>query len=248
MNRYLATIGIFLASTFSLWNTANAGELFHSGFVAMDDEVKIYYEAMGQGEPLLLIHGGDTLVQGSPYSSSVFKASGSWDPQFEVLSKSYKVIRFDIRGFGKSGSVEPHPIDNWKWGEPEHPTISDVTKLLDFLEIEKFHVLGLSIGSAIAAQLVVFHPERVNKLMLVSPWAEHTFKFFSPDQVEALNHLKDKTLLVIGANDYRAIAETKKGAKQGYEPRTELVENAAHFVNTDQPDNFTEIVLKFFGD
>ncbi len=53
----------------------------------MDDGVKIYYETMGQGEPLLLIHGGDTLVRGNPYSSSVFKASGSWDPQFEKLSK-----------------------------------------------------------------------------------------------------------------------------------------------------------------
>jgi alpha-beta hydrolase superfamily lysophospholipase len=50
---------------------------------------KLYYELAGQGHPLVLIHGGQM-------------DSRIWDEQFALFAKSYRVIRYDFRGFGRS--------------------------------------------------------------------------------------------------------------------------------------------------
>ncbi len=234
-------------SNFSIFDqSVNAAETSKPGYLTMSDGTNIFYEVSGKGEPLLLIHGGDTLETKKPYSSSVFKAGASWESQFKAFSRYFKVIRFDIRGFGKSDAVKPHPIDSWSWKNAEDRTLSDVVELLNALKIENTHVLGLSIGSAVAGKLTASFPDKINKLMLVSPWYDHTFTFSSEQQVKELNKLKDKTLLVVGKKDGYSLNETKAGKERGYEPETIVVENASHFVNSDQPEVFNKIALDHF--
>ena len=91
-------------------------------------------------------------------------ASGSsWRLQFPAFEKAgYKLIVPDLRGFGQS----PYP---------GHTTIAemagDVLQLLDHLQIEKAHVVGISLGGTVALQFALDAPDRVHKLVLVNTFA-----------------------------------------------------------------------------
>ncbi len=215
------------------------------GYIKMSDGINLYYEVTGEGSPVLLIHGGDVYTFKKPYSSSSFKGLSSWEPQVQEISKNYRVIKFDIRGFGKSKVSGVHPIDSWSWKELEDRTVTDVVELLKNLDIQNTNVIGLSIGSGIAAQFSVFHPELIDKLILVSPWRGHTFTFFSDKQKKNIESLHDKTLLIIGGNDRSAITEANNAKRLGYNPQREIINNAGHFVNSDKPNVFNKLVLGF---
>ena len=104
----------------------------------------MYYEAAGQGQPLVLIHGG--LVH-----------SGLWDDQFEVFAEQYRTVRYDVRGFGKS-----------KVPAAYYSNHGDLRDLLDSLGIERAGVLGLSMGGAIAIDFTLAYPDRVAALIPVA--------------------------------------------------------------------------------
>ena len=107
----------------------------------------LYYERRGAGEPLLLIQGlgGNSLHWGEGFLSG--------------LEDSFELILFDNRGAGRSGPL----------GEGEH-TIADLASdalgLLDALEIESAHVVGISMGGMVAQELVLAAPQRVRTLTL----------------------------------------------------------------------------------
>ena len=106
------------------------------------DETKIYYETIGEGHPLVLIHGGllDRRI---------------WDEQFRVFAEHYKVIRYDLRGFGKSDMPKKTFYH-----------IDDLYNLLKFLSVDETYIVGLSLGGSIAIQLTIEHPEMVDGLVL----------------------------------------------------------------------------------
>jgi len=108
--------------------------------------VDIGYKIVGQGEPLLMIMG---------YAGTM----DVWDPALvQSLAQSYQVILFDNRNMGYSSS------------SPETVTITlmaqDALGLLDALGVESAHVLGWSMGSVIAQEMVLDQPVKVDKLML----------------------------------------------------------------------------------
>lgn len=109
-------------------------------------DIDISYRAMGSGQPLLLITG---------YSATM----DMWDPVvLKELSSRYKVIIFDNRGIGKTtASDKPFTIELFA---------EDTIGLMDALKIKKAHVLGWSMGSFIATELSLRHPDRVGKLIL----------------------------------------------------------------------------------
>lgn len=119
---------------------------FYSGMADVNG-TSIFYEVAGQGHPLVLIHSG--------YSNRKL-----WDDQFEVLAQSYKVIRYDVRGYGDSAVVTTDT--------PLYADWQDLYGLLQFLEIEKTYLLGLSGGGAIAIDFTLGHPTMVDALLLVS--------------------------------------------------------------------------------
>lgn len=205
----------------------------------VSDGTNISYEVAGDGFPLVLIHGGEE-------SETGFKGKASWDPQFDEFAKSFKVIRFDIRGFGESSLVGEHPLGSWSWGEKEHRATTDLVELMDYLGIQKAHICGLSIGSGIAAQLAVFHPGKVEKLILVSPWLGQTFPE-DQGQMERLKMLSSKTLLTGGADDMQYLIESGAAEDAGYHPTQWTIDDAGHFCNSDQPEQFNTNLLVFLS-
>ncbi len=107
----------------------------------------LYYEVEGEGHPFVMVHGG--LVD-----------RRLWDEQFDVFAQHYKMIRFDMRGFGDSGlykaDMAPFRLDD------------DLYELLRFLGIEKTYVMGLSMGGAVAIDFTLAHPEMVDALIPVA--------------------------------------------------------------------------------
>ena len=112
------------------------------------DDIKINYKQMGNGFPLVMIHGLNDNLE-------------NWDPNLiRELSKKYRLILFDVPGSGRS------ELSN---KEPSIKLFAEETSsLLDILGISKAHVLGLSLGGMIAQEIVLNYPEKVEKLILCS--------------------------------------------------------------------------------
>jgi pimeloyl-ACP methyl ester carboxylesterase len=105
----------------------------------------LYYETKGGGDSVVLIHGGQMDRR-------------MWDAQFDLFAKQYRVIRYDIRGFGKS-DVPAKPYSD----------ASDLHRLLQHLRVKKATPIGLSLGAAIAMDFALVHPEMVDSLIPVCP-------------------------------------------------------------------------------
>ena len=112
--------------------------------IASVNGTELYYEIAGEGHALILIHGGAV-------------DNRAWDEQFAVFSQHHKVVRYDLRGAGQSGNRE-EPFSNSE----------DLYALLNYLNIDKTYLLGISRGGGIAYDLTLEHPEMVDALILVS--------------------------------------------------------------------------------
>lgn len=132
-------------------------DLTKTGFVGVG-ETMLYYEELGEGYPLVMLHGG-------------FLDRGMWDPQFEIFAKYYRVIRYDARNHGKSERV-PGPYSHF----------DDLAKLLEQLKIQKAALMGLSLGGRTIIDFSIAHAEKVSTIVLASPGASG-YEFTS----EALN-------------------------------------------------------------
>jgi 3-oxoadipate enol-lactonase len=109
-------------------------------------EVELSYERAGSGPPLLAIMG----MSGTRLS---------WGESFlGALRESFETIAYDHRGVGESSRLE------------EPFTITDLARdaigLLDVLELDSVHVLGISMGGMVAQELALAHPERIRSLVL----------------------------------------------------------------------------------
>ena len=108
--------------------------------------IKLRYKFKGEGYPTFLIHG--------------FAKKEFWIGQINALSEEFKVIWFDNRGVGESDRPnEPYTMKM---------LVEDLKGLMDFLNIQKAHLIGHSLGSFIAQNFTLTYPERVNKLILMS--------------------------------------------------------------------------------
>jgi 2-hydroxy-6-oxonona-2,4-dienedioate hydrolase len=114
-----------------------------SGFVNIVN-AKIYYEMAGEGIPIVMIHAG-------------VADSRQWDNEFTAFAERYQVIRYDMRGYGKS-----EPVD----GEFSH--LSDLVALLDAVEIHgPLVIMGCSMGGGLAMDFALAFPSRVQALIMV---------------------------------------------------------------------------------
>ena len=105
---------------------------------------QLYYEVTGTGQSILLIHAG-------------VADCSMWNDQFDLFSRSYQVIRYDTRGFGKS-RTETTGFSNRQ----------DILDLLNHLGVDKAVVIGISRGGQIAIDFTIEHPERVSALIPVA--------------------------------------------------------------------------------
>ena len=115
-----------------------------SGFADING-AQLYYEVKGTGHPLLLVHAG-------------VADSRMWDAQVEAFSDVYQVIRFDLRGFGRS-NMPSGTFSNYE----------DIRALLDYLEIKSVYLLGISFGGLVALDFALVYPDYVKALVLGAP-------------------------------------------------------------------------------
>src|SRR5258705_2579993 len=114
-----------------------------SGFVNID-EAHIDYETAGKGTLFVMIHGG-------------VADSRQWNNEFALFAQDYQVLRYDMRGYGKS-----EPVD----GEFSH--MSDLVSVLNILELqEPLIMMGCSMGGGLAMDFALTHPSRVKALIMV---------------------------------------------------------------------------------
>jgi pimeloyl-ACP methyl ester carboxylesterase len=106
----------------------------------------LYYEEAGEGEPLLMVMGLGTDHFG-------------WMLQVPELSKHYRVITFDNRDVGQSKQADgPYEVADMA---------RDTLALADHLELDAFHLLGMSMGGTIAQEMALMAPDRLMTLTLV---------------------------------------------------------------------------------
>jgi pimeloyl-ACP methyl ester carboxylesterase len=123
---------------------AQPGEQIAHGFAPVHG-TRLYYELQGTGPPVVLIHGGQL-------------DSRMWDEQVAAFAPHYRVIRYDVRGYG--GSFQPGSL---------YSDAEDLDGLLDYLEVDAAHIVGLSLGGRIAIDFALARPARVLSLTLAGP-------------------------------------------------------------------------------
>lgn len=108
----------------------------------------LYYEIHGEGSPLVLVPGGMLTID--------LNFAGL----IPALAQKHQVVALDLQGHGRTADIDREitPANS----------ASDVVALLDHLGIDRAHVLGHSMGAAVAMELAVSHPTRVRSLVPVS--------------------------------------------------------------------------------
>ena len=114
--------------------------------------VALYYEATGQGVPVVLCHefAGDLRA---------------WEPQVRFLARRYRVVAFNYRGYPPS-DVPEEPGAYSPGG-----LVADLLGLLDGLELDRVHLAGLATGGNLVLNFAIAHPERVRSLIVAGAGA-----------------------------------------------------------------------------
>jgi pimeloyl-ACP methyl ester carboxylesterase len=112
-------------------------------------DVRFHYRETGTGQPVILLHG---------FSRSIADWSGLGDS----LARDHRVIVLDERGHGQS----THFTDPARYGRG---MADDVIRLMDHLHLQRAHLVGHSMGAAVAANAAVRHPDRVASVVLLAP-------------------------------------------------------------------------------
>lgn len=115
------------------------------------DGVRIHYRDEGAGPAVVLLHAN-------------FASLIGWDPWVEALKDGYRVIRFDMTSHGLTG---PDPTGDYTLER----TIELTERFVDALELERFTIGGTSLGGTVSIHYAARHPERVDRLILLSPGA-----------------------------------------------------------------------------
>ncbi|MCC6627663.1 MAG: alpha/beta fold hydrolase [Chloroflexi bacterium] len=105
---------------------------------------RLAYEVHGAGSPVVFIHGFSLDRR-------------MWRAQLAPFAARHRVIAYDARGFGQSAPATVEP----------YADVDDLRALLDYLDVDAAHVIGLSMGGGIAIDMALTHPERVRGLVLV---------------------------------------------------------------------------------
>jgi pimeloyl-ACP methyl ester carboxylesterase len=115
------------------------------------NDINLYYEVQGEGEPVCLIHG-------------LGSSTRDWESQVPAFQQYYRVYRIDLRGHGRSDKPP---------GDYSIPLLAqDVHDLLEYLKVDHLHLVGISLGGMVALQLALDHPALVRSLVLVNSFVD----------------------------------------------------------------------------
>jgi len=129
------------------------------GNVERINDIEMYYETRGNGEPLVLLHGGGG-------------AGVNWELIFDDKPAGYRLVIPDLRGHGRS--TNPSPEFSFR------QAAKDVLVLMDRLHIDRFKAIGLSMGAKTLLHAATQQPDRIEAMVLVSATP------YFPEQARAL--------------------------------------------------------------
>jgi proline iminopeptidase len=116
-------------------------------YATTPDNVRLYYEEVGQGTPILFVHEFASDHRG-------------WEPQMRAFGQRHRCIAYSARGYTPSDvSADPNAYSYLH-------VMRDAVAVLDHLKIDKAHLVGLSMGGYTSLQVALNHPERVRSLVL----------------------------------------------------------------------------------
>lgn len=139
------TVGLCIAASSSV-----EAQRARQGMVSMDD-ARIFYEVVGTGEPIIVVHGGPGLDH------------GYLQPGLDALANRHSLVYYDQRGTGRSSAALDSATVNID------TFVEDIDALRQTLGYERVSVLGHSFGALIALQYAFRHPDRVRGLILMNP-------------------------------------------------------------------------------
>ena len=235
------------------------------------NNVKLYYEIRGKGQPVVLLHGGTATIQ---YSFS---------RQIDLLAKDHKVIAIEQMGHGHSPDIDKRPFSYEEMTE-------DTAALLTKLGIKDADVVGWSDGGQIALRLAAFHPDLVRRVLVsgvgfgtpeasresveqmtdvrwprefrdgyvsTSPdgmahwpvvwrkacmmWARPTWGFTEED----LHKIKAKALIVAGEHDVVSADVTRRVAKAMPNAKVRILPGADHWTFQNRADLMNPVLFEF---
>lgn len=140
--RRLANLTVLLAAVATVTRTGVAGAEI---LVVPVSGSQLHVTVEGSGKPVVLIHGG-------------FMDSTMWDAQAAALAPRFRVIRIDLRGFGRSPKTTREYV-------PE----DDIAAVLDRFQAARAAIVGISMGGELAIDFALSHPSRVESLVLAEP-------------------------------------------------------------------------------
>jgi pimeloyl-ACP methyl ester carboxylesterase len=270
MTLLVLTSGAFAQTDPNPLDPVKLGELptpTESGMAPVND-IQMYYAIYGEGEPLILLHGG---LGNADYFAN----------QIPAFAEHYKVIAVDSRGHGRS-TVTDTPIGYSLMA-------SDVLALMDYLKIDSANLVGWSDGGIIGLDIAIHHPERLKKLVayganyvpsgvksdigdsaVFNAYIDHALADYAklspaPDRVDAFldnignmwatepNFTKEEMMgitvptLILDGWDEEAIYPSHDFEMAELIPNAELVlmPNVGHFAMFATPDMFNSIVLNY---
>ena len=148
-----------------------------------NDGVKLYFEEAGEGTPIIFVHefAGD------------FR---SWEPQIRHFSRNYRCVVFNARGYSPSDVPEDPEMYS------QDLACEDIRTVLDNLDIDTAHVIGLSMGGFAALHFSLHYPDRVLSQVVSGCGygaAEGAREQFQRETTEAANRMESETMAVFGS-------------------------------------------------
>jgi pimeloyl-ACP methyl ester carboxylesterase len=132
-----------------------------TGYVDVND-LHMYYEIRGTGEPLVVLHGA-------------YMSIDTMSMLIQPLAQTRQVIAVELQGHGRTNDVEGRPLNYAQLAE-------DVAAFMTEIGIEKADFLGYSMGANTALHVAVQHPDKVDKLVLIS--GNYRLDGLYPDLIE----------------------------------------------------------------
>ena len=172
------------------------------GHTAAVNDIEMYYEIRGEGEPLILLHGGSGV-------------GANWELIFKVSPEGYRLVTPDLRGHGRT----TNPSMEFTFRQSS----LDVFALLDHLGIDRFKAIGMSMGAKTLLHMATQQPGRVDSMVLVSatPYfpeqARSIMREMTPDNRTDAEWQQMRQWHKHGDQQIRAIWRQANGFKDSYD-------------------------------
>lgn len=187
---------------------------------------RLWYEVAGSGDPVVLLH-------------SFTLDRRMWEGQFETWSRSYRVIRYDARGFGKSALPQA--------GVP-YAHHEDLAALLDHLKAPRAHLVGHAMGGRFALDFAVTYPDRCRSLVVIDtvvagwPWSKAFLDGYAP--VLAAGRRRDIAAAKAAWLEHPVFAIAREQPAVALQIETMVHDYSGwHFVNADPARSVTPPTL-----